>query len=130
MEPGKVILELGANSGVASIIFALEVSSHGTVFAFEADQRNLVSANLNIKTFNEANGFSPDIVNCAILSKSGIVTFVVEGNKGSAVVNITNRHDKSISSLAITFSVICKLRGVERVVAIKADSEDAESEFF
>src|SRR5260370_37680748 len=52
LSEGKVVLDIGAYSGVTSIIFAQRVGKSGHVFAFEADELNYECARQNVEMAN------------------------------------------------------------------------------
>lgn len=86
---GDVVLDIGANIGYYTLVFAKIVGERGKVFAFEPDPTNFSLLKKNI----EINGYKNVIlVQKAVSNKTGkIKLYICEDNKGDH--RIYNSHD-------------------------------------
>jgi FkbM family methyltransferase len=90
LSEGKIVLDIGAYSGVTSIVFAQLVAPTGHVYAFEADETNYACAKVNIEMAERVMGLKNiTLIHKAIWSHSNGVLFSHEGAMGSSAVAIT-----------------------------------------
>jgi len=89
IKKGDVVLDLGANIGYYTLIFAKLVGKRGKVFAFEPDPTNFSLLKKNV----EMNGYkNVELVQKAVSNKTGkIKLYLCEDNKGDH--RIYNSHD-------------------------------------
>ena len=89
IKKGDVVLDLGANIGYYTLIFAKLVGKRGKVFAFEPDPTNFSLLKKNV----EINGYkNVELVQKAVSNKTGkIKLYLCEDNKGDH--RIYNSHD-------------------------------------
>lgn len=130
LSTGKVVLDIGAYSGVTSIIFAQLVGNDGHVYAFEADELNCECARQNIELANEWMGLGNiTLIPKAVWSHSDGVLFSHEGAMGSSAVTITGGgrgSEKKVSTT--TLEAIFQENKLNRVDFIKIDIEGGEAE--
>jgi FkbM family methyltransferase len=132
MKLGDVVIDLGAYSGLSSILFQETVGSSGRVIAVEADHGNFQCSKINFSSFQKVFGFAPEITHAAIWDTNGTLTFSQENNLGSAVSSLLPRARKEnlVSVKSLTLSEVCRNFGLEKVDVIKADVEGAEYQAF
>ena len=89
IKPGDVVLDIGANIGYYTLIFAKLVGENGRVFAFEPDPTNFALLKRNV----EINGYKNVVlIQKAVSNKSGkLRLYLSENNKGDH--RIYNSHD-------------------------------------
>lgn len=80
IKPGDVVLDIGANIGYYTLIFAKLVGGNGKVYAFEPDPTNFTLLNKNV----EINGYENVVlVPKAVSNRSGkLKLYLSETNKG------------------------------------------------
>lgn len=89
IKKGDVVLDIGANIGYYTLIFAKLVGEEGKVFAFEPDPYNFALLKKNVETNDYKNVV---LVQKAVSNKTGrIKLFLCEDNKGDN--RIYNSHD-------------------------------------
>jgi FkbM family methyltransferase len=130
LHPGMVALDLGANMGYFSLLFAKYVGKEGKVYAFEPHPTNCTVLSKSIK----ANGFDNImVVQKAVSNKLGLASlhFNESGSGGSSVykrnlpnVDEQNRH---IEVETISLDTFFEHEGWPAVDIIKMDIEGAEN---
>lgn len=129
--PGMTAIDLGAYSGLTSIVFSQEVGQRGMVIAVDADPINLQCIHRNIQRYNRFNNSSVRVMEGAVWSNSNGTEFSCEGNMGGAVSVIVGRNRGRLKKVqTFTLSDIVKQNKVTRVDFIKCDIEGAESFIF
>lgn len=91
IKKGDVVIDLGANIGYYTVLFAKLVGPTGKVYAFEPDPSNFSILKKNI-TINKYKNVIP--INKAVSDKNGILKlFLANSKKGahSTLINYTNR---------------------------------------
>lgn len=127
LHPGMTVLDIGAYSGVTSIIFARLVGPTGRVFAFEADERNYQCASTNITQAKAGDVVS--LANKAVWCHNDGLIFSNEGTMGSSAVAITGggRGDERLVETT-TIERFCSENAIEHIDFVKIDIEGAETE--
>ena len=133
-QEGDIVIDIGAHYGRYTIIAAKRVGPKGKVISIEADPKNLVILNKNIKLNNLVDNVIP--INYAVHSEeSKIKLYTPEEKSGSTIYNtiILNRlspEEKFIEVNANTLDSILQEHGIkhEDVNWIKIDVEGAELE--
>jgi FkbM family methyltransferase len=130
LSEGQIVLDIGAYSGVTSIIFAGLVGAGGHVYAFEADRMNYECAVQNIEMARRWMGLDNiTLVNQAVWSHSNGVMFSNEGAMGSSAVEITGGgRGVETKTPSTTLEDFCQERGLAHVDFIKVDIEGGEIE--
>ena len=89
LKPGMTVFDIGAYSGVTSIIFSRLVGPDGRVFAFEADRTNYECARENVVRAESRGVRNITLVHKAVWSHNDGLLFSSEGSMGSSAVAIT-----------------------------------------
>jgi FkbM family methyltransferase len=128
---GATALDLGAYSGLTSIIFSEAVGKSGTVVAVDADQRNIecIKRNfLNYKKYFDKNIF---LLEGAVWEHNNGLEFSCEGNMGSSAASIVGNKRGSVTKVpSFTLSSIADKFNLKRVDFMKVDVEGAENVIF
>ncbi len=122
---GNVVLDIGANIGYYTLIFAKLVGEEGSVFAFEPDPDNFALLKKNVEIIGYRNVI---LVQKAVSNKSGkLKLYLCEENMGDH--RIYNSHDnrKSVEIEAIRLDDYFKDYD-RKVDFIKMDIQGAEGE--
>lgn len=120
LQPGDVVLDIGANVGASSLKFAEWVGTSGTVFAIEPEARNFSELARVVKRSKCRDRIS--LVEAAVSDKPGIV---------SIRLNALNPGDHRIAKegqpvTAVTIDGLIKDHGLSSLRAIKVDVQGAE----
>jgi len=62
LQPGQTVIDLGAYSGLTSILFAQKIGKDGLVIAVEADEENYQCADTNINRYYLKKGIPIDLL--------------------------------------------------------------------
>lgn len=131
LSAGMTVIDLGAYSGLTSIMFSKAVGQHGIVIAVDADLINLQCIHRNIDRYNKCHSSSIRVMEGAVWNNSDGIEFSCEGNMGgSASVIVGRNRGQLIKVRTFTLSDIAKLNKVTKVDFIKCDIEGAESVVF
>lgn len=129
LQPGDLVLDLGAYCGASTVAFARAVGPTGHVFAMEPDPANAAALRENLERHGVAN---VTVCQAGVWSETTSLPFVAEGNMGSAVGVVLARGAPtgtvSVLSLADAAQQACEASGASRVAFIKMDIEGAELE--
>lgn len=121
---GDIVLDIGANIGYYTLIFANLVGSEGKVFAFEPDPGNFALLEKNV----EANGYHNVIlVNKAVSNKNGKIKLYLSDDIGDHRIYDPGDGRKFVEIEAIRLDDYFK-QGNSRVNFIKMDIQGAEWE--
>lgn len=123
LQPGNVVIDLGAYSGLTSIVFAEKVGRDGLVIAVEADEDNYKCAEINTNRYYIKN---IDLLYGAAWSHNKGIEFSCEMNMGSSAVDIVGGRGRVTKVPSYTLSDIA--RGLDRVDFVKIDIEGGEVE--
>ena len=129
LKSGDIVLDLGAYSGLTSMIFKNIVGSTGTVVAVEADSTNIVSMKINFDNYEKYTQSDIKYIQSAVWNHTNGIEFASEGAMGSSVKNFNTRTDPTIIP-SITLSGIVEMFNLDRVDFIKCDIEGAERVVF
>jgi FkbM family methyltransferase len=130
LKEGQIVLDIGAYSGVTSIIFAQLVGPTGHVYAFEADETNYACAKINVEMAARTMGLSNiTLFHKAIWSHNDGVLFSHEGSMGSSAVAITGGgRGNEVIVPSTTLESFLSEAGLKHVDFIKVDIEGGETE--
>ena len=124
----SVVIDLGAYSGLTSIILDREVGLGGFVIAVEADKNNYEACIKNLSLYEKLTKRKINLVNAAIWKDTNGIMFSSEGNMGSSVVDIVgNDRGENIFVRTVTLMSIVDDFKLRRVDFIKCDIEGAET---
>ncbi len=126
LQTGDVVIDLGAYSGLTSIMFAEKVGISGRVIAVEADEENYQCAEKNISRYFQETGMSINLIYGAAWSHNNGIEFSCEMNMGSSAIDIVGKRGRVVKVPSYTLSDIAK--DLRRVDFVKIDIEGAESE--
>ncbi len=131
LKHGSVVIDLGAYSGLTSIVFKENVGSLGKVVAVDADEENCVAIKKNFELYKKLTGNEIEFLHGAVWSHCDGLSFSSEGNMGSSATEIVGGfrgNNKRIKSF--TLSKLTDVASLSRVDFIKCDIEGAESVIF
>ena len=127
LRPGAVAIDLGAYSGLTSILFKDAVGPTGTVVAVDADNRNIVAIRKNIASYNRATNETIELLYGAVWKHDRGLDFTTEGNMGSSASEIIGiDRGKTTPVPSYKLSDISRKFSLDRVDFIKCDVEGAE----
>jgi FkbM family methyltransferase len=131
LRPGDTVLDLGAYSGLTSILFKEIVGKQGRVVAVEADLENLTSLEKNHALYKKVSRMDIEVIQQAIWNHSEGVSFSTEGSMGSSASSIVGLGRGDIKLIdSITLSDVVKRLKLTDVTFVKCDIEGAESVIF
>jgi FkbM family methyltransferase len=131
LKTGSTVLDLGAYSGLTSIIFKEQVGSQGRVIALDADQENITAIEKNLALYNKITGNKVDLFQGAIWKHNNGLSFSTEGNMGSSASEIVGLNRGAINQVrSFTLSALAESAKLHSVDFIKCDVEGAEAAIF
>jgi FkbM family methyltransferase len=131
LSEGMTVLDLGAYSGLTSIIFSQAMGETGTVIAVEADPVNIECIKRNIQNYEKHCANKILLLEGAIWKNNDGVEFSSEGNMGSSAKDIVGSNRGLVQKIpSFTLSTIAKVFNLSRVDFIKCDVEGAEKVIF
>ncbi len=126
-----VVFDLGAYSGLTSILFDMALPNGGTIIAVEADKQNIETCSDNLAQYRDHSGRSIHLVHAAIWKDENGVVFSSEGNMGSSVLSVVGSgRGTPIRVPSVTLEGLVKRFELARVDLIKCDIEGGETEIF
>ena len=128
---GSVAIDLGAYSGLTSILFRDRCGKAGTVIAVEADTANIEAVRKNFELYESRTGKRIELLEGAVWIHDEGVSFSAEGNLGSSATDcVGNRLGQSELVPSFTLSKIARRYELPKVDFIKSDMEGAEGVIF
>lgn len=128
---GGVVLDLGAYSGLTSIIFKEKVGSSGRVIAVDADAVNVLAIKKNFDLYKKISGNEIEFIHGAVWSHCDGLSFSSEGNMGSSASEIVGyQRGNNVSVKSYTLEKIAEEFQLERIDFIKCDIEGGERVVF
>ncbi|HEY3135904.1 MAG TPA: FkbM family methyltransferase [Blastocatellia bacterium] len=123
IKSGNVVLDIGANIGYYTLIFARLVGREGKVFAFEPDPANFRLLEMNVK----ANGFDNVVlVQKAVSDMTGKCSlYLCESNKGMHRIYRSRYCKRSIEIESIRLDDLF-VHSCDRIDFVKIDAEGSE----
>lgn len=132
LSSGDVALDLGAYSGLFSILLSQAVGKHGKVIAVEADSENLTSVVRNISNCSKYIKYNNiSILEGAVWEHNNGINFSTEGNMGPSASSIVGENRGIIKKVqTFTLSKISDIFDLNKINFIKCDIEGAEKIIF
>lgn len=131
LKHGDVVLDLGAYSGLSSIVFALAVGEQGKVISVEPDSLNYKCCLENIARFKEKTTLDNiNLINCAVWNKSQELIFSEEGCLGSHVISDQRLARVSPPKRIQGLTLFDLTKHLDKLNFIKCDIEGAEQYIF
>lgn len=128
---GSVAIDLGAYSGLTSIMFRQECGPAGRVIAVEADEGNMHAARRNFEVYESHTGRRIELVEGAVWNHDDGIVFSTEGSMGSSAADIVgNRTGGAKRVASFTLSTLAERCDLDRVDFIKCDIEGGEAMIF
>ena len=128
---GDVVIDLGAYSGLSSIMFKEAVGQYGQVIAVEADESNLESLEINLCEYLRATNNSIELLRVAVWNHSDGIYFSSDGNMGSSASNyLSSSRGSSKFVQSMTLSDIAERFNLKKIALIKCDIEGGETVIF
>ncbi len=132
LKSGSIVLDLGAYSGLTSILFDQLVGDKGRVIAVDADKINVEYIKKNFSLYEKITKRKIDLLVGAVWKDNNGLIFSNEGNMGSSAVSIVGKRGNSrVSKIqSFTLSKIAELFHLDKIDFIKCDIEGAEAHIF
>lgn len=131
LSDGSVAIDLGAYSGLTSIMFRQECGESGRVLAVEADEGNMAAARRNFELYASHTGQAVELVEGAVWNHDDGIVFSTEGSMGSSAADIVgNRTGGAKRVPSFTLSTLAERFDLNRVDFIKCDIEGGEAMIF
>ena len=130
LSKGNVVLDLGAYSGLTSIIFKEAVGNSGVVVSVDADCQNIEAINKNLNLYKKISGNDIDLLYGAVWNHCNGLSFSSEGNMGSSAAEIVGIRGNEVRVKSYTLDEISKIFDLNRLDFIKCDVEGAENVIF
>jgi len=128
---GDVVLDLGAYSGLTSILFDQIVGPSGKVIAVDADLENIKYIRKNVRLYGGVTGRTIEVEHGAVWENDGELEFSSEGSMGSSAASIVGRERGALSKVScFTLTSLAERHNLDRVDFIKCDVEGAEAVIF
>jgi len=131
LKPGAVVLDLGAYSGLTSILFKDLAEACGTVIAVDADRRNITAIQQNFANYRRTTGRVVELEFAAVWNHNKGLEFSSESNMGSSATELlgaTRGQRDRVPSL--TLSELAHKHQLATIDFIKCDIEGAEAVIF
>jgi len=132
LSEGATVLDLGAYSGLTSMLFAIKAGKSGKVISVESDNINIQLVKKNFSFFAKMTGINIELLEGAVWENNNGLIFFNEGNIGSAPLSIAGNERKgNVSRVeSFTLNTIAKKYNLKKVDFIKCDIEGAEAVIF
>ena len=129
IQKGDIVLDVGANMGVFSLVASELVGNSGKVYAIEASNNNALLLKRNL-ALNGATNVT--VINIA-LSNSVSTAYLADpsGHGGDAMLSLSSSNSAGAEELTTnTWDNICTKYDISHISLIKVDIEGAELLFF
>lgn len=131
LKNGSVVLDLGAYSGLTSILFDRFVGPNGRVIAVDADDNNIQAIINNFGYYQIISGRKIELLEGAVWEHNKGIMFSVEGNMGASVIEYVGSERGHVRNVqTFTLNSIASRFDLKAVDFIKCDIEGAESVIF
>lgn len=127
----EIVIDLGAYSGMTSIMYKDIVGAGGTVVAVDADDDNMIAIHKNLANYEKATKSKIEILHAAAWNHNDGIEFSTEGNMGSSAASIAGNDRGLVKKVpSFTLSAIAQKFNLPRIDFIKCDIEGAEAVIF
>lgn len=125
LKPNQIIFDLGANTGIHSMLFSKLVGDSGKVFAFEPIEENIEEIE-KVKELNNINNIF--VINKAISDYCGTSQFMIASHHKQGSL-LTQNNSENVQTREVTVATLDSLiqKGLEKPDFIKIDIEGAEA---
>ncbi len=131
IKPGDAVIDLGAYSGLTSILFKELTGKSGRVVAVDADEQNIFAIRKNFEMYKTITRNEIDLFRGAIWNHNDGLDFSSEGNMGSAASETVGRNrGNNMPVRSFTLSSLADMAKLDAVDFIKCDVEGAEAVIF
>jgi FkbM family methyltransferase len=131
LKSGCTAIDIGAYSGLTSLIFKDLVGADGTVIAIDADKLNMIALEKNIAAYKAVTSNKVEILYGAVWSHDKGLEFSNEGNMGSSAADIVGSGRGTVTKVpSFKLSQVASMFNLEKIDFIKCDIEGAESVIF
>lgn len=131
LKPGNTVFDLGAYSGLSSILFKQNVGAGGRVIAVDADTQNIASTRRNFSLYKKITQHDIDLIHGAMWHHCDGLEFTEDGTMGASAAEIIGTaRGKTISVPSYTLSKLAETFQTNAVDFIKCDIEGAEAFVF
>lgn len=131
LKNNSIILDLGAYSGLTSILFDQSIGKNGQVIAVDADKVNIKYIKKNLELYKKITGRNIKLLKGAVWENNEGLMFSNEGNMGSSAASIIGKRTGTITKTpSYTLSAIARKFHLKKIDFIKCDIEGAESVIF
>lgn len=128
---GCTAIDLGAYSGLTSIVFREQCGAAGRVVAVDADPANIRAIKKNFELYASKTDRQVDLLEGAVWSHDDGIHFSAEGNLGSSATDcVGDRLGAATLVPSFKLSTIAHRYALTRIDFIKCDIEGAESVIF
>jgi len=130
-ERGAIAIDLGAYSGLTSILFDKAIPGDGRVIALEADPGNIVACEENLALYERFSGREIQLIKAAIWKDDKGVAFSSESTMGSSVIDIVGgERGKNVTVASLTLLQVAENLALPHIDFVKCDIEGGETEIF
>lgn len=131
LQIGSVVIDLGAYSGLTSILFKELVGPSGVVIAVDADERNFQAIKKNCTIYERVTGNTIENIFGAVWKHDDGLDFSVEGNMGSSATSITGTTRGAVTHVkSFRLNSLANMFDFKTIDFIKCDIEGAEAIIF
>lgn len=129
---GSTVLDLGAYSGLTSIMFFEKTGRKGRVIAVEADKNNIECCKKNFKLYKSITRRSIELFEGAVWNQDCLLEFSHEGHMGSSATSVkaVSPGSRVEKVRAYKLSTLAKKLKLKKIDFIKCDIEGAEAYVF
>jgi FkbM family methyltransferase len=124
LKPGMTVIDLGAYSGLTSMVFQDAVGPSGNVVAVEADENNVIAIRKNFELYRSLTGVVIQLLEGAVWKDDLGLEFSCEENIGSSAVAMVGAGRGRVRTVpSFTLSSIAERAGLGACRTITRDQE-------
>lgn len=127
IQPGNIIIDIGAHLGLMSAICAQLTGNKGSIYAFEPTPLTFEILKKVIRMNGAQNIIQP--VNKAVSNFTGELDFFVDDNDGSNANSLVSRNDKNRNARktkVVTLDDFIREKELKKLDLVKIDAEGSE----